>query len=296
MHDDRTMAKAYRRLAFHVTLRQSDIAIKETSGRMSRFMHRLPLSPVAPAADLGNFPWQREVQPPSPFIVARFSSSAWTSSLTMTGSTLSSWAFVPAGGPDGYFYRLFPYLQQYQGDLQEFATVSLTRGHKALQPCPKCTISNANVSNQSLQAHRQPSLRSHNKLRQALREKRTDQYLKQHGLWGQKNALFKVTDNVHQALAVDPLHQFDLGIIDYVVTGTEQLIILTRGPAAAKACLRELYDRTSIALPPYQAVTSRSSSLLAVDPAKKKSLRAYEWNDFSKVCIGRRAFLMLVPS
>ena len=200
---------------------------------------------------------------------------------------------MEAKGPDGFLYRIYPYLQQYQGDLQEFATIALTRGHKGRQPCPKCHISASHATAEDLAKHHDSAPRQHVTLRNALRANVSQDFYKSRGMWGQRNAFFKATDNIYKALAVDPLHQFDLGIIDYVVGGIELLIQRTQG-RQANNCLKELYARTSVAMPPYHALVSRSSSLLAVDPAKKKSLKAYEWKALSHILVP--AYHNLVPA
>ena len=118
-------------------------------------------------------------------------------------------AGMEAKGPDGFLYRIYPYLQQYQGDLQEFATIALTRGHKGRQPCPKCHISASHATAEDLAKHHDSAPRQHVTLRNALRANVSQDFYKLRGMWGQRNAFFKATDNIYKALAVDPLHQFD---------------------------------------------------------------------------------------
>ena len=134
-------------------------------------------------------------------------------------------------GPDACAYNVFPFLLLYQGDLQEFATVTQTRGHRGMCPCPKCLVPFENVTSPNLEEHKAP-LRSQSEM-MGLREANvTKAEYKKIGAWKANNALFAATSDVYECVAVDPLHQFDLGIVLYVTQAVQQVCVLTGQPRA----------------------------------------------------------------
>ncbi|ORZ39877.1 hypothetical protein BCR44DRAFT_1216978 [Catenaria anguillulae PL171] len=183
-------------------------------------------------------------------------------------------------GPDGCKYNVFPFLLQYQADLQEFAMITQTRGHRGMCPCPKCLIPAELVTSPDLDDHRTAPRRSQSDMIQLLEANITKAKCKELGAWKAPSALFAATSDVYECAAVDPLHQFDLGVVPYVTQAVQQLIDATE--ADTKGKLEELRLRTSTWMPPYHALEARTVSLLAIDPKMQKSLKAHEWRSVTR--------------
>ena len=47
----------------------------------------------------------------------------------------------------------------------------------------------------------------------AIENGKSESFFKDNGCWGEEDSLFCVSPNIFNALAVDPLHRLDLGVV-----------------------------------------------------------------------------------